>query len=124
MDTRILVLLLLGVSLLAFGCAAKNSGSPTLGAANQTTAPANDTMDDSGQAGDASDGAMDNGTSGEGATNGTVQDEVTPANDSGEVGANASDDDLSGLADLFKVDTDKPLEGEGLDVESPDSNSS
>jgi hypothetical protein len=118
MDTRILVLMLLGVSLLAFGCAAKNSGSPTLGAANQTVVPSNDTPADSGQVGAGSDEEiMDNGT---------VQDGADMDDNSGEVGTNAStsDKNLSDLADLFKVDTDKPLEGEGLDVESPDSNSS
>ncbi len=116
MDMKILVLLLLGVSLLAFGCAGKKAqDSPTLGAGDDTTPAANDTADDSeddsGMADDSEDGAMDDEDD--------AMDDDSEENES----MNASKD-LSDLADLFRVDTDKPLEGEGLDVKSVDSNES
>lgn len=130
MDTKILVLLLLGVSLLAFGCAGKKAEAPpTMGPANDS-AMGGDAMED--------DGAMDSGSNTTMESNGSMEnDEMesgTMDDDDGAMddddgamddgSANASGKDLSDLADLFKVDTDKPLEDEGFDVKSVDSNES
>ena len=101
MDTKILVLLLMGVSLMAFGCAGKSAQTPT-SAANDSVA-GEDTMGGDMESND----STDNGT--------TVEDNTS---------ANASGKNLSDLADLFVVDTDKPIEDEGLDIETPESNES
>lgn len=119
MDKKILVLLLLGLSLLAFGCAGKKADAPpTIGAGDETAPAANDVVDDSGNETD------ENGTMGDSADDAMDDDGDETAD--GEVSTNASGSGkgLSDLADLFNVDTDKPLEGEGLDVKTPESNES
>jgi DNA replication initiation complex subunit (GINS family) len=108
MDKRILLLMLLGVSLLVFGCAGKKA--QTQDTMEQTEEQANDTMPAE-----------------------QVNETTEESNESTEPVQNDSDieenetvenKDLSEIADLFVVDTDKPLEGEGLDVDTPESNKS
>lgn len=103
MDSKILILLLLCASLLAFGCAGKKAQQPGPVQGN-TIQPS---------------GAQE-GTNGTMGAPETGEDESMPA--TGDM--NGADSDLSDLADLFVVDTDKPLEGEGLDIEGPKSNKS
>jgi hypothetical protein len=117
MDAKILVLLLLGVSLLAFGCAGKKAQAPpTIGAGDDTLPAANDTMDDSEDETDENESMDDSEDESEGHDAKDDEEGMDEANTSGK--------DISDLADLFKVDSDKPLEGEGLDVKTPESNES
>ncbi len=90
METRILLLMMLGVSLLFFGCAKKAPEAPAEVAAE--------------------DGDV-TGPAGEPAGTEPEAEPEEPA----EV-----PEETQKLADLFKVDTDKPLEGEGLDLETPE----
>ncbi len=113
MDTKILVLLLLGISLLAFGCAGKKANPPkeivTEEIGPVINGTANDTEDDS-------DAEAEVQVDEDNETKDDVPDKVETNTSTGK--------DLSELADLFKVDTDKPLEDEGFDVKSPESNGS
>ncbi len=86
MDTKILLLVMLGISLLVFGCAKKAPEAPAEVAAEEEP-PAEEPA--------------------------AGPEEAEP-----EEPAEVSED-MQKLADLFSVDTDKPLEDEGLDVETP-----
>jgi hypothetical protein len=113
MNGRLLLLLLLGASFLFFGCAKKGEPAPEapgtqLGPAGETTPPADDTtppaeVNDTPQA-DAN---------------------VTPPAETnetdGEDDADDAEDGIGDLADLFQIDTDKPLEDEGFDTSTPES---
>lgn len=107
MDSKLFIFLLLGVSLLAFGCAGKKAQAP------QPTQE--DTVQPAATGQQA--GAGDTIAAPEPEQNASMPETVEES--SGEPGSNLSD-----LADLFQVDTDKPLEGEGFDIESPKSNKS
>ncbi len=119
MDIKIVLLLVLGVSFLFFGCAGKKA-NPNEGVKYdeiESTEP-----DETVTPPPAQEPSADDSTD--------VEDE-TEADDSDEAGDSdessvedeqevEADEETEALADLFVVDTDKPLEGEGFDVESPE----
>jgi uncharacterized lipoprotein YajG len=95
MDTKILILLLLAVSFLFFGCAKKGKTNVT----KELPVIA------------AKENVSENKTT----VNSTNESTTTlPKNET--TTANASD---KSLADLFQIDTDKPLEDEGFNVSNP-----
>ncbi len=115
MDIKIVLLLVLGVSFLFFGCAGKKA-NPDEGVKydeiestepDDPAPPAEEASDD-----DSTD-VEETEEDGSDMEDGTQEEE----SDEEEMGA---DEETEELADLFVVDTDKPLEGEGFDVESPE----
>jgi len=98
MDGKTLLLLLLGVSFLFFGCAKKGEAAPEapgaqLGPSGETTTPEPEATP-------------------------SAEANATPSAPNATAG---EDDGTEALADLFRVETDKPLEDEGLDTSTPKS---
>ncbi|MFH1684948.1 MAG: hypothetical protein ABH983_01455 [Candidatus Micrarchaeota archaeon] len=114
MDIKIVLLLVLGVSFLFFGCASKKA-NPNEGVKYdeiESTEP-----DDSVTSPPAEEEVSDDDS--------TYVEAETEADDSDEGTVEheeefEADEETEDLADLFVIDTDKPLEGEGLDVKSPE----
>ncbi|MEW6748966.1 MAG: hypothetical protein AB1295_04635 [Candidatus Micrarchaeota archaeon] len=92
MNLKLMLLVVLAASFLMLGCAGKAKTSDTGQAAGEVNAPADSPGQDEDAAG------VD-----------AVQDGSSDAVDPSE------------LADLFQIDTDKPLSDEGLDVSTPSS---
>lgn len=93
MNTKILLLLLLGVSFLFFGCAKKAAETDNVSETDDVTEE-EETADEEDET--------------------TEEDNET---------AEEPDEEEEELADLFDIDKDKPVGDEGLDVESPSSES-
>jgi len=117
MDIKIVLLLVLGVSFLFFGCAGKKA-NPNEGVkydeiksteSEEPVAPppAEEPSDD-----DSTDETEEDDSDVE---DGAEEEETDKEEEEMEV-----DGETEELADLFVIDTDKPLEGEGFDVESPE----
>jgi hypothetical protein len=115
MDIKIVLLLLLGVSFLFFGCAGKKAQNPNEGVKYdeiESTEPDVPVTTTPVEAETSDDVPTD------------VVDEIE-VEDSDEAPEETEeeievDEETEDLADLFVIDTDKPLEGEGFDVESPE----
>lgn len=104
MEIKIALMVLLAASFLMFGCAGK--GSQT--AAGQ---PSEISASDGGEP------AVDNASAEEQQPAAEEQPAgQPPAEQPAETGSDGSE-----LADLFQIDTDKPISDEGLDVSTPSS---
>ena len=101
MDIKIILLLMLATSVLMFGCAGKGK-APAAETAEITT------PDDQPE-----------GPAEEEPATPAEETEEPEASEPEEPSADASDDEA--LADLFQIDTDKPISDEGLDVDTPSS---
>ena len=105
MDIKIVLLLVLATSILMFGCAGKEKQQEVT-EPPEMSAPADD-QQPAEEPAEPADEPAENDT--------PPVEEQPPA----EPADNASDD--SALADLFQIDTDKPISDEGLDVSTPSS---
>ncbi|MFH2101281.1 MAG: hypothetical protein ABII71_04325 [Candidatus Micrarchaeota archaeon] len=109
MNTKLMLLLVLGMSLVLFGCAKKAEPDTTLSPEGEL-----------GPAGEVPEAAPD-------AVPETPEPDAPPAEPEnltvprgpGPVELPPSETDEEKLADLFQIDTDQPLEDEGLDIETP-----
>lgn len=118
MDARYALLALVAVSLLFLGCA-KRVQEPA-----NVTHPVIEGANGAAQPGAQNGGAAATPPAESGGTQPANQPAAEPAeNASGTEAAESQpppgDDGSAGLADLFNISTDKPVEGEGLDVETP-----
>ena len=104
MNTKLLILLVLGVSLVFFGCTKRASGGnetlPTIDAPENELPVANETPEDPGEPEE------------------EPGEPSAPPSETTETIPETSEEEL---ADLFDISTEEPVGGEGLDSESPSS---
>lgn len=113
MDIKIVLLLVLGVSFLFFGCAGKKANSNEGVKYDEIESTEPDEPVTAPPAEDPSDAEpmdVEDETEEDDSDEGSVEDEEEME----------ADEQTEDLADLFEIDTDKPLEGEGFDVKSPE----
>ncbi len=110
MNGRMLLVLILGISFLFFGCAQQAPQQPI----TPVVAPEEETPP-------AAEEVIEQPV--EEPVEETVEEEVPPAEEPGE---EIPEEEISEeqLADLFQVETDEPLGDEGLETGTPSSNSS
>ena len=120
MDTKILLLFVLAASFLMFGCAgkAKAPAAESPGEMAASDGSTGNTADDS-MAEDTGDAMEDTGAVESGAETAEPHEDGTDTMEDTGSAADAGSDEA--LADLFQIDTDKPISDEGLDVSTPSS---
>jgi len=99
MNIKIVLLVLLATSILMFGCAGKARQDATEQPPD-ISAPADGTVEEPEQ---------------------PAEEPQQPAEEPSQEPAENASGDESALADLFQIDTDKPISDEGFDVSTPSS---
>jgi hypothetical protein len=137
MNSKLLILLLLGFSVLFFGCASRQDSDdgdlqdvlgPGNGTPRDNVVPSPDDGSNESDEGNmippADEIPGEEDSIGETPPSGNeTENEPTSENETGDDELEPTDAEEEKLADLFRIDTEKPIGDEGLDSEGPSSKS-